>query len=512
MKNAVISAVPQPGKQVVEQTTKTTTQIPPSQSTEDPNAPKRLRAKGEHINIWFARMPPDERAHDWVYTLYRDDSRIIIVDENLDDRASGTMLYKFLPDEIKAIPEGPFLTEMGQLISERFGGGEFHLMVQNRKLATLKYNKGLKLAGEPKLSSREGWKDGQYSGNGSDGMGAVVPQLLQMIREEIRGVKDGSQSPQNALALVMDNMLKSNAEAFKFALDRQPKPMEAADRLIELEKMFSLFDRLAAKNPAPAPAAPPPTLAQQLQDQLAVQQLLKVSQAPTDGALTPASIAGAVKDAITPLVSHAPGRGIDWTGIAQSFFSLATSPLGMAIANRLSSVMPNKRGVVIQRQPQPGAPGFVDPNQNPNFNMPSPGGMAPSVAPIGVVPGGPGAPINGPMQPPAAPPSSTATPVNNNGQIEIDQATVDAVVMDHARHRILDMFQHDGPGNVAAGYIQVELPQLAAYLRFLKSETDLERYLANDPILKTMIGDPRLPEFMSEFLGYFQEAEQGQEE
>ena len=103
MKSAVISAVPQPGKQVVEQTTKTTTQIPPSQSTEDPNAPKRLRAKGEHINIWFARMPPDERAHDWVYTLYRDDSRIIIVDENLDDRASGTMLYKFLPDEIKAM-------------------------------------------------------------------------------------------------------------------------------------------------------------------------------------------------------------------------------------------------------------------------------------------------------------------------------------------------------------------------------------------------------------------------
>ena len=114
--SALEAPAPTPGKQVIEEKKTTTIDLPPG----PPAAYSRPGAKGPRpknpsLNEWWAVTPPDDRANLFAYTLYRDDSRIIIVEENLDDRASGSMVYKFKPDEIAAFSDGPFLQELSQV-------------------------------------------------------------------------------------------------------------------------------------------------------------------------------------------------------------------------------------------------------------------------------------------------------------------------------------------------------------------------------------------------------------
>ena len=109
MKSAVISPGSSPGKQVIEKTERTTTELPAAQNSSP--SPTGTRQKKPHINAWFALLAPDER-NQYSFSIYRDDKRIIIVDEQLDDRASGEMLDKIKEDELRQWPEGPFLQEL----------------------------------------------------------------------------------------------------------------------------------------------------------------------------------------------------------------------------------------------------------------------------------------------------------------------------------------------------------------------------------------------------------------
>jgi hypothetical protein len=216
-------------------------------------------------------------------------------------------------------------------------------------------------------------------------------------------------------------------------------------------------------------------------------------------------------------------RGFDWGGLVETAVKLAGTPIGQAVINRISAVpAPKRPGVVIQREQQPPAidPYAVNASGIPLAAMPQPmpipaGGVVPGGAPSAGMTGAPGAGIRGPIQAPMVQSAAVAAepaPAPANGQIEIDKETATAVIYDHAKQKMLNIFEQNGGGDVAAGYLSIELPQLAGMLRLAKEPKQIETFIAGDAVLKAMVGDPRLPAFIEEFLEYFRQSDETEEE
>ena len=70
--------------------------------------------KKPDINFWFATLTAQERTDDFLYYLYRLDTNVIITEENLDNRARGTMLDKLERQDVIDIAQGPFLEEQSR--------------------------------------------------------------------------------------------------------------------------------------------------------------------------------------------------------------------------------------------------------------------------------------------------------------------------------------------------------------------------------------------------------------
>lgn len=495
----VTSAAPAP-TQVVEEKRTVTTQIPevvrPAATGPKPTKP--------HINVWFAKMPPDERANDYAYTIYRDDTRIIIVDENLDDRASGSMLYKFTPDEIRQFPEGPFLQELSDWVKARYGGGEYHVYVNNRKFSTLEYNKGFRIDGEPILSPREGWRPGMQpmgtlpGASGGDSA-SLVPMVIKLIDDKLAGVTQQRADPNAALAEVTKVIMEANSSAFRWAIDNAPKPTDPTKQLEQMRSLLMVFKDL---QPA-APGVPQDPFAQFTQFVTVLKSVRELDKPPDQPADFKTTMIEAVKTAVREVGMKGARPGTDWGAVIEKAVPLL-APLGLALMAKLKQP-PAAPPQTIAPAPQMQRTG---PIRMPSISMPAPVSGFPNGGPAGAgrIPGSGAA---APQAPPYVPPAPQAAPPAASqpaDQITVTEEVEDAVLWNHATKRLVDMLQHDETGDVAAEFIDKMLPNIGATLATMNEQT-IMGMIAGDPELSKIKDDPRLPRFLKEFCDYFRDDE-----
>lgn len=489
------SAATAPSTQVVEEKRTVTTQIPdvvrPAATGPKPTKP--------HINVWFAKMPPDERANDYAYTIYRDDTRIIIVDENLDDRASGSMLYKFTPDEIRNFPEGPFLQELSDWVKARYGGGEYHVYVNHRKSSTLEYNKGFRVDGEPILSPREGWRPGMQpmgampGASGGDSA-SLVPMLMKLIDDKLAGISQQRTDPNAALADVTKVIMDANSSAFRWAIENAPKPTDPTHQLEQMRSLLLIFKDL--QPPVAAGNAPQDPFAQFTQF-MTVMKSVRELDAPRE---QPADFKTTMIEAVKTAVREVGGRGnrpgTDWGALVEKALPLL-APLGMALMAKLQArPAAPPQTIAPAPQMQHNAPRF------PSATAPAPGnGFTGGPAGAGRIPGSGAMPAAPPYVPPS-PPAAAAAESQPTDQITITEEVQDAVLWNHATKRLVDMLQHDETGDVAAEFIDKMLPNIGANMAMMNEQT-LMGMIVGDPELSKVKDDPRLPRFLKEFCDYF---------
>jgi hypothetical protein len=113
-----------------------------------------------------------------------------------------------------------------------------------------------------------------------------------------------------------------------------------------------------------------------------------------------------------------------------------------------------------------------------------------------------------PVQQPQAPPAPAVQPpaAARDEQIEITEEVQLAVLWDHAKKQIVDRVTHDETGDVVAAALEQMFPSIAVHMRGMTADT-LTMMIQSDPTLSQLKDDPRLPEFIKQFLGYFQQVE-----
>jgi hypothetical protein len=485
-----------PIKEVVEEKKTTSREIPADVQSQiaRPGTPG-MRPKKPHINRWFASLPRDEAANSYSYTLYRDDPRIIIVEEELDERAAGSMLYKFTPDEIRALPEGAFTEEIGELIKKKnFGGGDFHLMVTMRKGSVLQYNKSLKLFGQPILSDREGWVGGQQpSTPGSSGDSSFLPMLMKLIDEKLAAVTQQRQDPNTALAEVTKVIMEANTTAYRWAMDNAPKPADPTAQLQQMKAMFELFKSVQPTLPAEQSADP---MAQFTQFATMLRTIRELDAPRENPVSTKEVLVEAVKTAVREMGGpRGAPRGVDWGAIAEKFVPVL-APIGLALVAKLSS-RPGAAPAALQPapahfQPQPAQPAF-NPAQGANAMPRVSGGGPPRPSAQSIEPAAPPAPV-APQPAPAA----------ASDQIVVTTEVQNAVLWDHVTSQVVDMLTHDVAGDVAAESLDNMFPQIAVHIGAM-NEDALMVMIQSDAKLSQVKDNPRLPGFIKAFLGYFRE-------
>jgi hypothetical protein len=500
-----------PGKQVVEETKKTTTEIPtPPENQTRTRIPREKRA---HINSWFASLAPDERAKDYSFSIYRDDPRIIIVDEQLDDRASGKMLDKITEEELRQWPDGPFLQELTLWTKERYGGGEYHVYVVMRKGSTLMYNKGYSADGQPKLSAREGWKDGEGpAGGGGAPDQWAVRTLIEFIDKKLDAAKLGQADPGLAFSQITQAVMDSNSKALGFIIANLPKtdPMQQME---QLKMMLDVAKSLQPPAQATAPpVAPPLSPVQQMREIMELEKLMQERNGGHAG-ITPATLTTAVSEGFKQ-IGNVSKKVSGWVEFGQAIAPFA--PVLQPLVTEAVAFFRARR----QAQAQPGAPqpgmrivargGPI--NQQPAAPVAAGGGVAGGSAggpiPAGSYPGGGQVPPGGPQaHAGAAPQAAPQQPMApQNGEWNIPQEAVDDMMWQVACARVVDMLEHNRTGEDAAAMLDDAFPEISAQFEMM-SLADLQRALAEDPILSRAKGHPKAFAFGKAFYDFFHQAE-----
>jgi hypothetical protein len=488
------TSAPAPGRQVIEEKKTTTIDL----SAEEINQPGRRgkRRKNPHINTWFASLAADERPQ-YSFSLYRDDPHIIIVEENLDDRASGKMLDKFTDDQIRNWPDGPFLQELSQWTKERYGGGRYHIMVAMRKGSTLMYNTGFDIEGDPILSTREQYRDGGMPMPGARGEAATfLPLIMKVIDEKLSAVTAGKQDGASALSDVMKAGMEANSRAFQWAMERTPRGADEETQLKTFQTIFGIAKEMLDKKEA-APAADP--FEQVTKVVTLMKNLRELDPPPPPAPPAPTAIVPAegpaMKDMIREAVAAAVSRknGTDWGGVVMQ---VVMSPAGGSILTGLGNLAVAGAQWLRARAT---APAPVAANQPAEVTVGRNGRVRGQVQPAQQ-------PVPQVRRRDAAEPVQPAEPSPAQQQ-EVTEEMATSVISEYAIQRFLQLFEQDYPGNVAGDVLAMAFPALAVKMRFMT--VDMAKiFIASNETLKKIKDDPRLPKFLEELMQYFKELNQ----
>lgn len=438
---------------------------------------------------------PDER-NDYAYYLYRLDPNIVVMDPNLDDRARGAMLDKLTPQDIQQLGQGDFLDELKMMLKLRYGGGKYQIKIVHLKGHSMMHNRALEIDGKPILSPREGWiGSGLPPGTGggsSSGDSQLIPIIMKIIDEKLSGINQRREDPGQALTEAMKAVGEIQSNAFRLIMEKMPQTPDPAQRLTEMKEMLQLFALLKGED-KPAPTPPDPMT--QIQQMLQMMKLLREAEAPPQ-----TNIAEVIRNAITEgmkqIGSARRGPGPDFTDRILDVVKGAApllAPIGMAIAEK------------IKRAPLPSVPGIPGIAQLPGiplFAQPR----------VGVTP------ARGPNM--IGPPTTSAPPVVKQAPVtapqlvqptKITDDVVTAVNWHTITTRLVDMLTHDIPGNEAAAALSYVFPEVTVQMRTMTTES-LTAFVAQDATLAQIKEDPRLPQFIADFLGYFQAPETPEDE
>jgi hypothetical protein len=470
----------------IETVTKRTEQVPATAPTGSKPYLPAARTPKDDPNAWFKSLTPDER-NDYAYYLYRLDPNIVIMDPNLDDRARGAMLDKLTPQDIQSLAQGDFLDELKMMLKARYGGGKYQIKIVHLKAGTMIHNKALIIDGNPILSKREGWTGPGMppgTGGGSGGGDAqLIPIIMKIIDEKLSGIAQRREDPGQALSEVMKAGLDSQNKAFEWILANMPKAADPTQRLSEIKEMLQIFAVLKEQE---KPAAAPVDPMIQIKQMLEMMKLLREAEAPP-ATNTGEIIRNAIAEGFKQLGSVKRGAGPD---IADRILDIVKAgapvlaPIGMAIAEKIKHApLPS-----IPGQPQPpGALPAAQPRIVGVTSAPGPGVIAPAPIPAANVPA-----------PAATPQLAQPTVLTDDLMTAANWHTITM--------QFIDKLTHDVPGDQFAAAMDYMFPEVTIRMRGMTVET-LSAFVKGEPTLTAVKDDPRLPQFITDFLGYFQAPE-----
>jgi len=464
-----------------ETVTKLTEQVPAT-SAPIGSKPYVARTSKDDPSQWFKGLSPEER-NDYAYYLYRLEPNIVIMDPNLDDRARGGMLDKLTPQDIQGLSQGDFLDELKLLVKQRYGGGKFQVKIVHLKGSSMVHNRALVIDGDPILSKREGWVGSGMLQAGQSGSGdaQTIPILLRFFEEKLAAITQRKEDPSQALSEVMKAGLESQNSAFQWILANMPKAPDPTQRISELKEMLQLFAMLKGEEkPVPAPLD---SMAQ-MRQMLEMWKLFREAEAPPQPNIRE-TIKNAIAEGMKQLAGAKRGVGPAFADTVLDVVKAASpilAPIGLAIAEK------------IKHAPIPGVPSQAQPM------------MPPSQPRIGGVTSARGHAMLGASAPPMA---TAPAPPENRGAVQPTVLTEDlmaAASWHTITTQLVDMLRHDKPGDQAAASLENIFPDVTVRMRSM-TEDMLTAFIAQDATLAQIKDDPRLPQFIGDFLGYFQAPE-----
>ena len=491
------------------------TEIRKSVEPAPPPPPSERKGRGNRapLSEWFSSLDKDERENLWYYYIERMDPNIVITTEAYENTKGGSYLCKLKPTEIEALSNGAFEQELKSLLQSRFGGGRYKFLAVHRKIQNRMRTDFVEVTGDPVLTDREGYRDGRPAMPGAGpNQNSMLPYMLELIRAEVAKVRpaEGNNTAQQ-MAAMAQAMNEAHSKAFQWALDNQPKAASQADAVQQVEHMFKLAKELMVEQRPVAQMNPMEQFTQFANMMKALREL----ERPAETAAPSKSLAMEIVDGVTRAVKEAVGTRAapkagtsipEWMGL---FAEIAKSPLGMAVAGKISQWNPAARpagggGVVVRRGP-------VIPN---GANFPAAAPEAPIIS--GTAGGQPvGGSIRMPdsmsqaPQPQAAPASPIAKEVKptHPGYVEVDQNVADAIQIDLAKHAVVRMFEQRASGDEVADMLLSAFPSFADQIAAIPDPSLIQTFLTKDPVLCRIASNPRFPQFVQEFLDYLRAPE-----
>ena len=493
----------------VTQTVTTKTTSPVNLFSPQPAAASSRRSDKPHVNEWFASLEPAYRLNHCAFYLYRLDQNIAVVEPNLEGRASGSMLDKLTPEVVGQLNGDNFLADLQVWTKGKYGGGNYHVQINDNKMHRMMYDIGFKIEGQPILSSREAYTSGAPLSAGGDS--TMAGMVIKLIDDKLAGINAGRQNPIDAINQVTSVILDSQSKTFQWLLE-QTKTGKPEDRLAEFRNMLGLMREL--NPPAPAATAPPPqkSLVEQLQEFNLLQETLRKVKGENAPGENQPTMAATIAEAIAK-AGGGRGRGTDYTWLVELGKAAlpVVAPLVIALTEKIKAA-PASGAPAAQRRII-GAPGTAQPAQD--FRVPPGGGAVPAGGgiPSGGAAGGPMPgqahavhPGGNGAQPVPTPPPQ---PVEQPRDLTSDD--VNMVVQHIISTRLVDMLLHDRTGEDAAASIQDMFPEAAVRMRFATVDM-LRAVVSSDPILSHVKDDPRLTPFLQSFYDFFHPADDGEED
>lgn len=471
--------------------TKTVSSEPPAEGAKE---------KRPDISDWFAALTPDEMQHCAFY-LYR-------LNPDVQTMDGGKNLCRLREGDFAEFEDQDFWRGLQEWTRRHFGGSRYRLVVNNTKIRSTVYNKDFEIEGPAVLSGREGYKSGAVMPSGSSIDPSMQALFSQIVKETIERLKANAMDPSQAVSQVMDVMKSVNAqtaEMLKAQIPQQKDPIQT------LESMLALIDRMGPKNP------PTPTVDVEAQlektlsllDKFGILPRKEAAVAP-EPAANPFELVKSTMESIQALGFVRQGAG----GSPRPGPEGWVIPLVQAAPLILQHVerMVDKVAGAIASRPVGPAPQAASgrPANVAVINRRGPSGVATTLGAAETRTAVSEQPrstlvaaVHAPTPTAAAPTAEAPAPA-----APAKQPSMEDLLNVWLRAKIVELFQLGVQGGDVANWLQISEPRLANFLGSLTVE-DLQARIAADEILKNMLGHPRLPKFLEEFLDYFKpEAEE----
>lgn len=452
--------VPPPAESVTTITEKTVTSRPEPPPVEQ--APRPAKPTLDE----FIRSVNVTEIEDYSFYLYRENELVKI-------REGYQYLQRLDARDLNELNFSEFFASLQEWTRRKFGGSKYELRINYRKTGESMYVERFVIEGQPILSSREvviGAPPAAVAAPTSAADEAMKNAVVESVKRQLEG-GNRSVDPTEVVRQVMQMMMEANKAALEIATKQAPAAPVQLDPMTQLTTMITALKTLGLIGQQPTPA---PTIREMVEEMRAL-GLLPAIGAPATPAQNPVTVAVELLKGIKE-IRELSGETRLAEGLPEPSGLVELAKALPVVLDKLPSVLTQIREMRGPAAPQATLTGTT---QQPPRMTP-----APASAPRSVAAGAP----------PAAP--APATPTN-----------LGEIVAGFIRTRVVELFQGNAPGDEVANWLDMSQPNFAGQLGALTPELLMNQVIPGDPILRVMVGDPRLPKFVEAFLDYFKPEE-----
>ncbi|MGH9406784.1 MAG: hypothetical protein ACRD3D_13230 [Terriglobia bacterium] len=449
--------------QTVKTITRTVEQVVPSADAQE-------TSQRPDIGEWWASLTPTER-DGYAFYLWRLDPNVVVSDPRVSNPAwrGGKYLVRLAAEDLKELEGQDFMAALNDWTKRKFGGSNYKLLVTNRKTARAEHAKVFAVEGDPVLSERESYRNG--IGGAAEGKSGVENIVIAFLKEQLEAAKAKALDPSAAVETAIGMMAKANDRALEIALKQVPPQASAVDQLAGMITAIEKMGLFRRENES-----------EKILRELVAELRTKEEKRSIWDELKSA------KEGLAVLgVGRHNGGGSEWVTVVQTI-----APTLEKIADRAINAM-NARRLVPAMPSHAALPAAaVAPNSG--------------AVPMTVLPP-PSVPVH--PAPAAAPPPAPAA--SAPGPLPADQeAFARDVVSNYIFGKIRERFDAGHEGDAVAEWLDDTERTLANQLGYLSAE-QLKGLMRQHPIFSPVAEHPRMAQFITDFLAYFQEGEKAEE-